>query len=139
MSVAFHLAIPVNDLEAARGFYQGVLGLSVGRESEHWIDFDFHGHQVTAHLNPDEVRGVNANAVDGHAVPVRHFGAILPWERWHELVKHLQAHDVPFLVKPHLRFEGKPGEQATLFIQDPSGNALEFKSFKDPGRLFARD
>lgn len=134
----FHLAFPVHDLEAARSFYVELLGCRVGRESERWIDFDFHGHQITAHLVEDRHEGPVHNPVDGHQVPARHFGVVLDWDEWHELVERLEREGVAFLLKPHIRFEGEPGEQATLFISDPSGNALEFKSFRDPSMLFAR-
>jgi len=133
----FHLAFPVHDLAAARGFYVDLLGCAVGRESERWIDFDFHGHQITAHHSPD-ASPPPANEVDGHAVPVRHFGLVLEWEDWHALAERLRAANTEFLIEPYVRFEGRPGEQATMFIRDPSGNALEFKSFRDPSRLFAR-
>jgi extradiol dioxygenase family protein len=134
----FHLAIPVTDLEAARTFYTGVLGCHVGRESERWIDFDFFGHQVTAHLDAEQPQAVSANVVDGKNVPVRHFGIILEWTAWHELADRLKDAAVPFVIAPHIRFQGEVGEQATLFISDPSGNHLEFKSFKDRRSVFAR-
>ena len=134
----FHLAFPVNDLEAARGFYAGLLGCRVGRESTRWIDFDFFGHQITAHLS-DEATAVRANDVDGDAVPVRHFGAVLTMSEWNALAERLRESGVDFLIEPHVRFRGEVGEQATLFIRDPAGNALEFKAFADPARLFATD
>lgn len=134
---SFHLAFPVNDLEKTRYFYTQVLGCRVGRATEHWIDFNFHGHQISAHLRPDEVRAAQTNAVDGDSVPVRHFGLILDWDAWHTLAERLRDHGVRFLIDPHVRFRGETGEQATLFFQDPSGNALEFKSFKDMSRIFA--
>jgi extradiol dioxygenase family protein len=134
----FHLAFPVSDLQLARQFYVEMLGCRVGRESESWIDFDFFGHQITAHLSREEARLVAANPVDGNNVPVRHFGVILEWELWHELAGRLEDANVPFVISPHIRFKGEVGEQATLFVQDPSGNALEFKSFKDMSRVFAR-
>lgn len=134
----FHLAFPVTDLEASRGFYVEVLGCRVGRESERWIDFDFYGHQITAHLAPEESGVASTNPVDGHPVPVRHFGVILPWDDWHALSARLSGAGVAFLIPPHVRFRDQPGEQATLFITDPSGNGLEFKSFRDARRLFAR-
>lgn len=134
----FHLAFPVNDLAATRRFYVELLGCAVGRESEAWIDFDFFGHQITAHLSPQEAHDVAANPVDGDNVPVRHFGAILEWEAWHTLADTLRQHAVQFVIQPHIRFQGEPGEQATMFIHDPSGNALEFKSFQDMQRVFAR-
>lgn len=134
----FHLAIPVDDLEAARRFYGGLLGCPEGREDPHWIDFDFFGHQVTVHLRPEEVRAALTNAVDGDAVPVRHFGAVLPWGDWEALAARLEAAGQDFLIQPHVRFPGLVGEQGTFFLRDPAGNAIEFKSFRDPGRLFAR-
>jgi hypothetical protein len=134
----FHLAIPVADLEAARKFYAGVLGCRIGRESERWIDFDFFGHQVTAHLDQEPVRPPASNVVDGKDVPVRHFGVILEWDAWHDLAERLKGAGVAFAIEPHIRFPGEVGEQATLFINDPSGNYLEFKSFKDVRSTFAR-
>ncbi len=134
--IPFHLAFPVRDLAATRRFYVDVIGCRVGREDTRWIDFDFFGHQISAHLAPDEARPSAASAVDGDAVPVRHFGAILPWDDWHALAERLRTGGVRFLIDPHVRFRGEPGEQATMFLQDPSGNALEFKSFQDPARLF---
>jgi extradiol dioxygenase family protein len=134
----FHLAFPVDDLAAARAFYGGLLGCAEGRSSDQWIDFDFHGHQVVTHLAPDEVGRASTNAVDGHAVPVRHFGVVLEWHAWHELADRLRAAGVRFLIEPGIRFAGQVGEQATMFFLDPAGNALEFKAFKDPSQLFAR-
>ncbi|HSO00397.1 MAG TPA: VOC family protein [Candidatus Nanopelagicales bacterium] len=137
-SPPFHLAFPVNDIEATRRFYVDVLGCRLGREAERWIDFDFFGHQISAHLvdRPDLVAATNL--VDGDDIPVRHFGAVLPWADWHALRDRLREVGVRFLVEPHIRFQGEPGEQATMFITDPSGNAIELKSFQDPARLFAR-
>lgn len=138
MRPRFHLAFPVHDLEAARSFYVGLLGCGVGRESSAWIDFDFHGHQITAHLA--DARGEpNANAVDGDRVPVRHFGVILERAAWEALAQRLKDAGLPFLIKPRVRFRGRPGEQATMFVRDPSGNALEFKSFADEAAIFAHD
>ena len=135
----FHLAFPVHDLEAARGFYSGLLGCPVGRESEHWIDFDFHGNQISAHLVPRApARGAETNAVDGDAVPVRHFGAILEFDAWEALAARLTAAGVAFRIAPRVRFRGEVGEQGTMFFDDPSGNSLEFKAFRDPARVFAR-
>lgn len=134
----FHLAFPVRDLEATRRFFVDLLGCGTGRESERWIDFDFHGHQITAHLAPEELAAVPTNPVDGKQVPVRHFGLILDWDEWHRLADHLRAAGTEFLIEPYIRFKGEVGEQATLFILDPSGNGIEFKSFQDPARLFAR-
>jgi hypothetical protein len=133
----FHLAFPVRDLAEARAFYGQVLGCREGRSSESWVDFDFFGHQVVAHLSPD-TGPAPTNEVDGHAVPVRHFRVVLPWGEFSRMADRLRAAKVPFLVEPRIRFRGQPGEQATLFVTDPSGNALEFKAFKDPARLFAK-
>ena len=138
-SPRFHLAFPVADLEATRRFYVDLLGCAVGRESAAWIDFNFFGHQITAHLSPHEARMVAANPVDGDEVPVRHFGVILEWTAWHALADKLQQHNATFVIHPHVRFKGEVGEQATMFINDPSGNALEFKSFQDMSRVFARE
>ena len=132
----FHLAFPVHELESARAFYAGLLGCPVGREDARWIDFDFFGHQITAHLASRS--GAETNEVDGDDVPVRHFGAILEWDAWHALADRLRADGVRFVIEPRIRFAGEVGEQATFFLEDPSGNALEFKSFKDPSRIFAR-
>jgi uncharacterized protein len=134
----FHLAFPVHDLEAARAFYAGLLGCRTGREDARWIDFDFFGHQITAHLVDGDEAGAASNAVDGDEVPVRHFGAILGWDDWHALAERLGAAGVRFVIAPRIRFAGEVGEQATFFLRDPSSNALEFKSFKDPARIFAR-
>jgi extradiol dioxygenase family protein len=136
--VPFHLAFPVHDLAAARAFYGDLLGCAEGRSSEQWIDFDFHGHQLVAHLAPDELRAAATNAVDGHALPVRHFGAVLDWQAWHDLADRLREAGVAFLIEPGIRFVGQVGEQATMFFLDPSGNAVEFKAFKDPSQIFAR-
>ncbi len=134
----FHLAFPVRDLEATRAFYVDVLGCGVGRSSERWIDFDLHGHQISAHLAPEACSAGPTNEVDGDGVPVRHFGVVLEWEAWHAFARRLEERAVRFRIAPRTRFRGQPGEQATLFLDDPSGNALEFKSFRDPARLFAR-
>lgn len=136
----FHLAFPVTDLEAARGFYAGVLGCPTGRESADWIDFDLAGHQIVAHRVPPEAHpAASTNAVDGHAVPAFHFGLILPWDAFEPMAQRLRAAGVPFVIEPYVRFEGRTGEQATLFVRDPSGNVLEFKAFRDIGALFAKD
>ncbi|MBD3881433.1 VOC family protein [Phormidium tenue FACHB-886] len=132
----FHLAFPVTNLEETRSFYCNQLGCTVGRTSDRWIDFDFYGHQITAHLQSD-LGSVSTNPVDGEAVPVRHFGVILDWQTWHQLADRLKSEQMDFVIQPYIRFQGEVGEQATLFIQDPSGNALEFKSFKDDSRIFA--
>lgn len=129
----FHLALPVHDLEAARGFYGGTLGCLEARSAARWVDFNFFGHQLSVHL-VDRMYDEATNAVDGDDVPVRHFGIVLPWEDWEGLHGRLED----FLIAPRVRFAGQVGEQGTFFIRDPSGNALEFKSFKDPSRLFAR-
>ena len=134
----FHLAFPVHDLAAARRFYGDLLGCPEGRSSDEWVDFDFHGHQIVAHLAPDEAGHQNTNAVDGDAVPVRHFGIVLDLDAWHALAEKLKAAGVRFIIEPHVRFVGEVGEQSTMFLLDPSGNALEFKAFRDPSRLFAR-
>ena len=136
----FHLAFPVDDIGATEEFYAGLLGCQVGRRSERWIDFDFGGHQITAHLR---VAGAGARddraGVDGDAVPVRHFGLVLGWEEFQRLAARLKAAGTEFLLEPKVRFEGQVGEQATMFFRDPSGNALEFKAFKDEARLFASE
>lgn len=133
----FHLAFPVHDLGAARAFYGGLLGCPEGRSSDRWVDFDFFGHQVVAHLAPPDGAASPTNRVDGKEVPVRHFGVILPWRDWHDLAERLRAAAVDFVIEPGIRFPGQVGEQATMFLLDPSGNALEFKSFRDPARIFA--
>ncbi len=133
----FHLAFPVHDLEAARRFYGGLLGCPEGRSSPEWVDFDFHGHQIVAHLAPDELGKGATNPVDGHDVPVRHFGLILDWDAWHALADRLRGADQRFIIEPGIRFKGQVGEQATMFLLDPSGNALEFKAFKDESMIFA--
>ena len=133
----FHLAFPVTSLASARAFYGELLGCPEGRSSEDWVDFDFHGHQIVAHLAPEEIRAVAAHDVDGDAVPVRHFGLVLPMPDWEALAERLRAAGTRFVIEPHVRFKGQPGEQATMFLLDPCGNALEFKAFADPARLFA--
>ena len=134
----FHLAFPVHDLAAARAFYGGVLGCPEGRSSDEWVDFDLHGHQIVAHLQPAAAGDRGMNAVDGHGVPIPHFGLILGMDEWHALADRMRAHDITFVIEPYVRFEGLPGEQATMFVRDPSGNALEFKAFRDLGQVFAR-
>ena len=134
----FHLAFPVRDLAEARAFYGALLGCAEGRSSDTWVDFDFHGHQIVAHLAPVEAGARNCNAVDGDEVPVRHFGVILELADWDALARKLTAAGVRFLIEPHLRFKGQVGEQATLFFLDPSGNAIEFKAFADPAQIFAK-
>ena len=134
----FHLAFPVSDLGEARAFYGGLLGCSEGRSSDEWVDFDFYGHQIVAHLAPDEVGHRSTSAVDGHNVPVRHFGVVLSIPEWETLAARLTAAGTKFVIEPYVRFKGEVGEQATMFFLDPFGNALEFKAFKDIGRLFAK-
>jgi uncharacterized protein len=132
----FHLAFPVHDLDAARAFYGGTLGCPEGRRSAEWIDFDFFGHQIVAHLDPAMEARKRHNPVDGHAVPVPHFGAVLGMEQWRALAARLRDAGVAFEIEPGIRFEGEPGEQATMFFLDPSGNALEIKAMRDPDALF---
>ena len=132
----FHLAFPVDDLGAARDFYGRVLGCPEGRSSDQWIDFDFHGHQIVAHLAPDAVRKRTTNPVDGEHVPVPHFGLVLAMDEWQALAERLKQAGVEFIIPPTVRFAGQPGEQATMFLLDPAGNALEFKAMADPGNLF---
>ena len=134
----FHLAFPVDDLSAARRFYGELLGCPEGRSASDWVDFDFHGHQIVAHLAPDSVRERATNPVDGENVPVPHFGIVLAIAEWKALAERLVAADVEFIIAPTVRFEGQPGEQATMFLLDPAGNALEFKAMADPSGLFAR-
>ena len=133
----FHLAFPVRDLASTRAFYRDVFGCSEGRAAERWVDFDFFGHQISAHV-VDEADEVATNPVDGDAVPARHFGVVLGWDEWQSLAERLRARgDVDWLLEPRIRFQGEVGEQATMFLRDPSGNALELKAFRDPARLFA--
>jgi uncharacterized protein len=133
----FHLAIPVHDLPAAREFYGQLFGCPEGRSSTEWVDFDFFGHQLVAHLDPSR-RAVHFNEVDGKEVPVPHFGVVLEWQQWHALVERLRSRGMRFVIEPGIRFAGEIGEQATMFFYDPSGNAIEFKAFRDPARLFAK-
>ncbi|WP_297697159.1 VOC family protein [Phenylobacterium sp.] len=134
----FHLAFPVRDLAEARAFYGRLLGCPEGRSSEDWVDFDFHGHQIVAHLAPAEVRQTATNRVDGEDVPVRHFGVILSLPEWEVLAERLEAAGTKFIIPPQVRFKGQAGEQATMFFLDPSGNALEFKAFAEDSMVFAR-
>lgn len=134
----FHLAFPVDDLAQARVFYGGVLGCREGRSSDTWVDFDLYGHQIVAHLAPNAERIVAHNPVDAHDVPVPHFGVILTMAEWDALATRLRAAGVSFVIEPCIRFKGEIGEQATMFFLDPSGNALEFKAFADPSRVFAK-
>ncbi|MEO0375125.1 MAG: VOC family protein [Cyanobacteria bacterium P01_A01_bin.17] len=133
----FHIAFPVHDLKAARDFYGGLLNCPEGRSANHWVDFNLYGHQIVAHLSPKAE--AHANIVDGHAVPVPHFGVVLTLEDWKQLRDRLLQARVRFEVEPYIRFEGEPGEQATMFFRDPSGNALEFKAFREIAQLFATE
>lgn len=137
----FHLAVPIVDMDATRRFYGTLLECAEGRSTDAWIDWNFFGHQLSTHLRPQETTEISAATVDGKQVPCRHFGVVLPWEPWHalkdRLYAHKEAYDLTFIIEPYIRFEGQVGEQATMFFLDPSGNALEFKSFKDPSQLFA--
>lgn len=136
----FHIAFPVRDLESSRAFYAGILGCPEGRSSDEWVDFDLYGHQIVAHVAPIPERPEpdHSNAVDGHDVPVPHFGIVLTMEDWRALAERVVAAGVEFVIEPYIRFEGEPGEQGTMFFLDPSGNALEFKAFEDLSSLFAR-
>lgn len=137
-AAVFHLAYPVKDKETTREFYKTVLGCTQGREAESWIDFNFFGHQVSFHVKPEAFGdGEPTNSVDGKDVPVRHFGAVLDWDEWHILSARLQDRGTAFIIDPYIRFKGETGEQATMFFLDPSGNALEFKAFKDKDDIFA--
>ena len=136
--IPFHLAFPVSSLEKARAFYGDMLGCPEGRSSDEWVDFNFYGHQIVAHLSPDEAGHRNTSAVDSHNVPVRHFGAVLPMADWERLAEKLSTAGTKFIIEPYIRFKGQVGEQATMFFLDPCGNAIEFKAFADPSRLFAK-
>ena len=135
----FHLAFPVHDLDAARAFYGGLLGCPEGRSAAHWIDFDFFGHQIVAHLGADMAPRHHHNPVDDHDVAVPHFGAVLGMDEWRRLAGQLEAANVDFVIEPTIRFAGQPGEQATMFFLDPSGNAIELKAMSDPAKLFAKN
>ena len=138
MAAVFHLAYPVKDKEETRRFYADLLGCEQGREAETWIDFNFFGHQLSFHVKPEAFNGQEpTNAVDGKNVPIRHFGTVLDWDEWHALRDRLIEANTDFVIAPYIRFKGETGEQATMFFLDPSGNALEFKSFKDPSQIFA--
>ena len=145
MQPPFHLAFPVHDLAAARAFYCEVLGCKPGRSSAQWLDLDFFGHQIVAHLQPAELlpampsASTMSNPVDGHDVPVPHFGVVLDMPAWHSLATRVRAAGISFVIEPGIRFRGQVGEQATMFFRDPSGNALEFKAFADPTQLFATE
>lgn len=135
----FHIAFPVDNLNAARAFYGGTLGCPEGRSSDQWIDFSLFGHQIVAHLKPrTSDGGKHHNPVDGHDVPVPHFGVVLPMDEWERLAERLRNANIHFIIEPYIRFKGKIGEQATMFFLDPAGNALEFKAFADPSQLFAK-
>ena len=137
MKTPFHLAFPVLNIQETKDFYGNVLGCEIGREDKKWVDFNFFGHQLSAHVKPDELNNTKKNEVDGKSVPVRHFGVILPWEDWNILSEKLISIGTSFIIDPYIRFEGEVGEQGTMFFLDPSGNALEFKTFKDPSQIFA--
>ena len=138
MMSPFHLAFPVHDIALAREFYGELLGCPEGRSAAHWVDFNFHGHQIVAHVAPDETGLASRNAVDGHAVPVRHFGIVLPMLEWEAMAARLKAKGIEFVIEPYVRFKGEAGEQATMFFLDPSGNALEIKAFANIEMLFAK-
>lgn len=135
----FHLAFPVDDLAASRRFYGELLGCPEGRSADNWVDFDLYGHQIVAHLAPELARGRASNPVDGENVPVPHFGIVLTMTKWKALAERLQSAGARFVIEPTLRFEGQAGEQATMFLLDPAGNALEFKAMADPAKLFVKD
>ncbi|NUT46846.1 MAG: VOC family protein [Saccharothrix sp.] len=138
MRPGFHLAVPVDDLAAARAFYGGVLGLEEGRSADTWVDWNLHGHQFVTHVVPGARADAGRNPVDGHDVPVPHFGLLLPIPEFHVLADRLRAAGTEFVIEPYLRFAGEPGEQWTMFFRDPAGNALEFKAFKDESQVFAK-
>ena len=134
----FHLAVPVDDLAKARKFYGQTLGCSEGRSSEQWIDFNFFGHQFVVHLDPQKKKDLHQNPVDGHEVPIPHFGVVLSMEDWNHLAEKLKSINLEFIIEPYIRFKGEVGEQATMFFLDPAGNALEFKAFQNMEMLFAK-
>jgi extradiol dioxygenase family protein len=134
----FHLAIPVHNLNTCREFYRDVLGCEEGRSSDHWVDFNFFGHQLVIHYKPKSSEALHTNPVDGKDVPVPHFGVVLPWTSFETFAQNLKSKNIQFVIEPYIRFEGLIGEQATMFFYDPAGNALEFKAFKDMGQLFAK-
>ena len=138
MNTRFHLAFPVKDLEQTKIFYLNILGCSLGRESLKWVDFNLFGHQIVAHLSPEDCGSINRNQVDGDKIPARHFGVILNWDVWENLIKSIKEKDIVFYIKPKIRFKNKKGEQGTFFILDPSENVLEFKSFKNDSMVFER-
>ncbi len=134
----FHIAIPVHNLEECRTFYRNILDCVEGRSSDHWVDFNFFGHQLVIHYKPKATEESHTNPVDGKDVPIPHYGVVLPWDTFQKFSKNLCAKGVQFIIEPYIRFEGQVGEQATMFFKDPSGNALEFKAFKDINQLFAK-
>lgn len=138
MKNPFHVAVPVYDLKSAKEFYLNCFKCEIGRSSDEWIDLNLYGHQFVLHLRPSpKSTDQTSNKVDGKNVPIPHYGVVLDWQQWHDLAAHLQSLDIQFAIEPYIRFEGQVGEQATMFFYDPSGNALEFKAFKDPSQLFA--
>ncbi|MDT0559651.1 VOC family protein [Ichthyenterobacterium sp. W332] len=134
----FHLAIPVNNIEICRAFYRDVLKCKEGRSSDHWVDFNFFGHQLVIHLKTEKISTLPTNPVDGKEVPIPHFGVVLPWKQFEEFSKHLKDSDIEFIIEPYIRFKNEVGEQYTMFFKDPSGNALEFKAFKHTNQIFAK-
>lgn len=134
----FHIAIPVHNLKECRIFYRDVLNCEEGRSSDHWVDFNFFGHQLVIHYKPKSAEDLHTNPVDGKDVPVPHYGVVLPWDTFHNFAEDLTKKGIQFIIEPYIRFEGKVGEQATMFFKDPAGNALEFKAFKDISQLFAK-
>ena len=134
----FHLAIPVDNIERCRKFYSDILGFKEGRSSDHWVDFDCYGHQLVIHYKPEGPEGLVTNPVDGKDVPIPHFGVVLDMDTFNHLAERLKRNNISFIIEPYIRFKGLPGEQATMFFKDPSGNALEFKAFKDLNQLFAK-
>lgn len=134
----FHLAIPVHNLKECRAFYSNTLNFEEGRSSDHWVDYNFFGHQLVIHYKPKTKEDEHTNAVDGKDVPVPHFGVVLAWEDFDLFATELKKKNISFIIEPYIRFEGQVGEQATMFFQDPAGNALEFKAFKDPSQIFAK-
>ena len=134
----FHIAIPVHNLEKCRAFYRDIIGCEEGRSSDHWVDFNLFGHQLVIHYKPKDESTLHTNAVDGKAVPVPHYGVVLPWDDFEKFAAKLKSKNVTFIIEPYIRFMGEVGEQATMFFLDPAGNALEFKAFKDLSQLFAK-
>ena len=134
----FHLAIPVSNLAEGRNFYSNILNFEEGRSSDHWVDYNFFGHQLVIHYKPKSEDNSHTNSVDGKDVPIPHFGVVLPWETFQQFAEQLKSKGITFIIEPYIRFEGQVGEQATMFFKDPSGNALEFKAFKDMSQLFTK-